>query len=120
MPRRQSVFDAPIHWNSPAVLQPGDNLSIAEPSDDAGALDDLDIVSADRTFDRPNNIRIVFTDEDESGSNSAFPRPKLINSIGGHDEGLSQCLQWYCTARVLSVQKFDFSRNSSSHPAIVA
>jgi hypothetical protein len=30
-------------------------------------------VSVDRRFDRPDNIRVVFTDKDEGGTDNASP-----------------------------------------------
>jgi hypothetical protein len=67
-------------------LPRNDNLSVAKPSDDTSALHNLDVVSVDRRFDRPDNICVVFADEDEADNVS--PRMELINSIGGHDGGL--------------------------------
>jgi hypothetical protein len=37
-------------------------LTAMQPSDDASALHNLDVMSVDRRLNRPNNIRVVFAD----------------------------------------------------------
>jgi hypothetical protein len=75
-------------------LRLGDNLSVAEPSDDTGALHNLDVVSVDRRFDRPDNIRVVFANDDERRTDSASPCT-LVNSIGGHAGASKIHFTWY-------------------------
>jgi hypothetical protein len=44
-------------------------------------------MSVGRRFDDPDNIRVVFADEDAGGTDNGCPRMELINSIRGHDGG---------------------------------
>jgi hypothetical protein len=76
-------------------LRPGDNLSVAEPSDHTGALHNLDVVSVDRRFDRPDYIGVVFANEYERRTDSAAPCTELVNSIGGHAGASNIYFTWY-------------------------
>jgi hypothetical protein len=84
--RGANLLSTPRYIEQSQGLPRNDNLSVAKPSDDTSALHNLDVVSVDRRFDRPDNICVVFADEDEADNVS--PRMELINSIGGHDGGL--------------------------------
>jgi Phage integrase family len=86
--RGANLLSTPRYIEQSQGLPRSDNLSVAKPSDDTSALHNLDVVSVDRRFDRPDNICVVFADEDEGGADNASPRMELINSIGGHDGGL--------------------------------
>jgi hypothetical protein len=80
-----------------------------QPSDDASALHNLDVMSVGRRLNRPNNIRVVFADEDAGGTDDASPC-MVINSIGGHDGGLP-ILQVLAHRLTPVCAEFDFSRN---------
>jgi hypothetical protein len=100
--RGANLLSMPRYIEQSHRLRPGDNLSVAEPSDDTGALHNLDVVSVDRRFNRPDYIRVVFANEYERRTESTSPCTELVNSIGGHAGASKIYFTWYRIAGIVS------------------
>jgi hypothetical protein len=61
-----------------------------QPTDETIALQNLNVMTVDQRFNLPDNIRVLFANEDQGVAGHMPLRVELINPIDGHDGGAPQ------------------------------
>jgi hypothetical protein len=61
-----------------------------QPTDETAPLQNLNVMTVDERFNLPDNIRVLFADEDKCVAGQMPLRIELINPIDGHDGGAPQ------------------------------